>query len=45
MSLLHTARLNGHEPYTYLKDVLQRLPTQPASALRDLPPYHWTPLA
>lgn len=25
MSLLHTARLNGHEPYAYLKDVLQRL--------------------
>jgi hypothetical protein len=22
MSLLHTARLNGQEPYRYLKDVL-----------------------
>lgn len=44
MSLLHTARLNGHEPYAYLKDVLQRLPTQPASALRDLLPYRWTQL-
>jgi hypothetical protein len=29
MSLLHTARINGHEPYAYLKDVLERLPTQP----------------
>jgi transposase len=45
MSLLHTARLNGHEPYAYLKDVLQRLPTQPASALADLLPYHWKPEA
>ncbi|SIR76521.1 IS66 C-terminal element [Pseudacidovorax sp. RU35E] len=43
MSLLHTARLNGHEPYRYLKDVLERLPTQPASALADLLPYHWAP--
>lgn len=34
---------NGHEPYAYLKDVLERLPSQPASALRDLLPYHWTP--
>jgi transposase len=31
MSLLHTARLNGLEPYAYLKNVLERLPTQPAS--------------
>ena len=27
----------------YLKDVLQRLPTQPASALADLLPYRWKP--
>ena len=33
MSLLHTAWLNGHEPYAYLKDVLDQLPTRPASAL------------
>ncbi|WP_407068045.1 IS66 family transposase [Leptothrix discophora] len=43
MSLLHTARLNGHEPYAYLKNVLERLPTQPASALRALLPYRWVP--
>lgn len=45
MSLLHTARLNGLEPYTYLKDVLERLPTQPASAVRELLPYRWKPKA
>lgn len=45
MSLLHTARLNGHEPYAYLKDVLEKLPTLPASALATLLPYRWTPSA
>ena len=41
MSLLHTARLNGHDPYLYLKDVLERLPTQPSSRIGDLLPYSW----
>jgi transposase len=38
MSLLHSARLNGHDPYVYLKDVLERLPTQPASRIDELLP-------
>ena len=25
MSLVHSARLNGHDPYAYLKDILERL--------------------
>ena len=25
MSLVHSAKLNGHDPYAYLKDVMQRL--------------------
>lgn len=45
MSLLHTARLNGLEPYAYLKDVLERLPTQPTSTMRELVTYHWSPTA
>jgi transposase len=32
MSLLHSARINGHEPYAYFKDVLERLPTHPPAA-------------
>ena len=28
MSLLQSAKLNGHEPWAYLKDVLTQLPTQ-----------------
>jgi transposase len=41
MSLVHSARLNGHDPYTYLKDVLTRLPTQPASRIAQLLPHCW----
>ena len=44
MSLLHSAKINGHEPYAYLKDVLERLPTQPASRIEDLLPHRWKPL-
>jgi transposase len=43
MSLIQSARLNGHDPYRYLKDVLERLPTQPASRIAELLPYHWVP--
>ena len=43
MSLLHSARINGHEPYAYLKDVLERLPTHPASRIDELLPHRWAP--
>jgi transposase len=43
MSVLHTARINGHEPHAYLKDVLERLPTLPASRIDELLPYNWQP--
>jgi hypothetical protein len=43
MSLVHSARLNGHEPYAYLKDVLERLPTHPASRIQELLPNRWQP--
>jgi hypothetical protein len=33
MSLIQSARMNGHDPYSYLKDVLTRLPTQRASEI------------
>lgn len=41
ISLVHSARLNGHEPYAYLRDVLERLPTQPASRIGELLPHRW----
>ena len=45
MSLVHSAKINGHDPYAYLKDVLERLPKQPASRIEELLPHRWTPLA
>jgi hypothetical protein len=41
MSLIQSAKLNGHDPYRYLKDVLERLPTQAASRLEELLPHRW----
>jgi transposase len=43
MSLIQSARLNGHDPYAYLRDVLERLPTQPNSRIDELLPHRWTP--
>ncbi|NAS97164.1 IS66 family transposase [Pseudomonas syringae pv. actinidifoliorum] len=43
MSLIQSARLNGHDPYAYLKDVLTRLPTQRASEAAELLPHKWRP--
>ena len=43
MSLVQSARLNGHDPWAYLRDVLQRLPTQRASQIEDLLPHRWQP--
>ncbi|POD15738.1 hypothetical protein BKM05_24690 [Pseudomonas avellanae] len=41
MSLIQSARLNGHDPYAYLKDVLTRLPTQRATEIDQLLPHKW----
>lgn len=43
MSLIQSARMNGHDPYAYLKDVLTRLPTQQASEIDQLLPHKWMP--
>ena len=43
MSLIHSAKLNGLEPYAYMRDVLERLPTQPASRIEELLPHRWAP--
>jgi transposase len=45
MSLVQTAKLNGHDPYAYLRDVLTRLPTHLNSDLGNLLPHRWKPLA
>ena len=42
MTLIQSAKLNGHDPYAYLKDVLTRLPTQKSNAINALLPHNWT---
>ncbi|MFG1135857.1 transposase, partial [Salmonella enterica] len=44
MSLLETARLNGVEPYGWLKSVLERLPSLPEERLHELLPFEKNPL-
>lgn len=43
MSLLQSAKLHGHEPWAYLKDVLTRLPGQMNSRIDELLPHRWQP--
>ncbi|MBK6867157.1 MAG: IS66 family transposase [Burkholderiales bacterium] len=43
MSLVQSARMNGHDPYQYLKDVLTLLPTHKASRVGELRPHRWQP--
>lgn len=40
MSLIHSAKLNGLDPYAYMRDVLEQLPTQPASRIAELLPHN-----
>ena len=41
MSLVQSAKLNGHEPWAYLRDVLERLPSHPNSRIEELLPHRW----
>jgi transposase len=43
MSLLQSAKLHGHDPWAYLKDVLSRLPGQMNSRIDELLPHRWQP--
>ena len=42
-NLVQSARMNGHDPYAYLQDVLTRLPTHKASRIDELLPHRWQP--
>ena len=42
MSLIQSARMNGHDSFAYLKDVLARLPTQRAREIGELLPHNWS---
>ena len=43
MSLIQSAKVNGLDPYRYLKDVLERPPTHPNSRIEELLPHRWAP--
>jgi transposase len=41
MSLAQSAKMQGHEPWAYLKDVPTRLPTRMNSRIDELLPHRW----
>jgi transposase len=41
MSLIESAKLNDHDPWVHLKDVLERLPTLKNRDLAQLLPHNW----
>lgn len=43
MSLIQSARMNAHDPFAYMKDILSRLPTQKDSRIGELLPHRWQP--
>jgi transposase len=45
MSLIESAKLNGHDPWAYLKDVFERLPTLKNRDLAQLLPHNWRPVS
>ena len=40
-TLIENCRMHGVEPYTYLKDVLERLPTTTNQQVAQLTPLNW----
>ena len=40
-SLFGTCKMHGIEPYTWLKDVLQRIPTHQVNKVHELLPHRW----
>jgi hypothetical protein len=40
-TLVENCRMHGIEPYTYLKDVLERLPTTTNQTIEELTPLNW----
>ena len=41
LSLIESAKLSGHDPWAYLKDVFERLPTLKNRDLAQLLPHNW----
>jgi transposase-like protein len=45
ISLIESAKLNAHDPWAYLKDVFERLPTLKNTDLASILPHNWQPPA
>lgn len=43
ISLVQSGKMNGHDPYAYLQDVLTRLPTHLINRIDELLPNRWAP--
>jgi transposase len=43
MSLVQSAKLNKIDPWAYLRDVLARIHSHPASRIDELLPHRWRP--
>jgi len=43
MSLVQSAKLNGLDPWAYLRDVLQRIHSHPSHRIDELLPHRWRP--
>lgn len=41
MGLAQSARMHGHDPWAYFKDVLNRLPMHPNRRIDELLPHRW----
>ena len=42
-SVVSSCQRHGHDPFAYLRDVLERLPALPKEQLAELLPDRWTP--
>ena len=42
-SVVSSCQRHGHDPFVYLRDVLERLPDQSRDQLADLLPDRWSP--
>jgi len=44
LSLIESCKLNGIDPYAYLRDVLARIGGHRTDRVAELLPFNWTPL-
>jgi transposase len=43
-SLMGTCKLHGVNPFSWLKNVLERIPSHPINKIQELLPYNWKPI-